>query len=207
MQINTAAENYFRIRYGFFKWRSECSLPVKIILASGGACLIGALAQLKIFLPWTPVPVTGQNLGVLITGVMLGRWWGGISTVIYITLGAAVIPWFAGFSGGPSVLLGPTGGYFIGFIIASLFMGYVTDNFRKYRKLPYLIGIMIFAQVVLIYTPGLIQLDLWFNMFTGKPATIIGLLWMGAIPFIPGDLLKAVAGSLIIHGITTEKPY
>jgi len=92
------------------------------------ACVTGLLAQIKISLPWTPVPITGQTFAVLLTGVLLGRWWGGISQVIYVVMGVVGIPWFAGLSGGYSALIGPSGGYIIGFILAALFLGISLTN-------------------------------------------------------------------------------
>ncbi len=207
MQIDTISENYSKLRYGFYKWRGESSLVSKAVLTLGGACLLGALAQLKIFLPWTPVPITGQTFGAVLLGVLLGRWWGGISTLVYIALGIAGVPWYSGFSSGISVLLGPTGGYFIGFTIAALFMGHVIDNYPRSRKLPFIFFVMTIALIVMVYIPGLIQLGLWLSIVKGNFPGIPELLWMGALPFIPGDLIKAAAGALIIHGISTEKVY
>ncbi|MFA4991708.1 MAG: biotin transporter BioY, partial [Candidatus Omnitrophota bacterium] len=96
----------------------EVSIANKFILAFGMAGLTGILAQLRIMLPWTPVPITGQTLAVLLAGVLLGRSWGGISQVIYVVLGVAGIPWFNGFAGGYGVLLTPSGGYLLGFILS-----------------------------------------------------------------------------------------
>ncbi len=205
--MGAVSDNYLKIRYGFYKWRSQSSLASKAMLALGGACLLGALAQLKIILPWTPVPITGQTFGAVLLGVLLGSWWGGISAILYIALGAAGIPWYAGFSSGISILLGPTGGYFIGFIISALFMGYIMDNYPPVRKLPVLFFVMLFSLIVIVYIPGLIQLGLWLFFVKGNLPGLPELLWMGALPFIPGDLIKAAAGALIIHGISTEKPY
>ena len=70
----------------------EVSLANKVILALGMAVLTGVLAQVRLFLPWTPVLVTCQTFAVLLAGIILGRYWGGISQVIYVALGAAGIP-------------------------------------------------------------------------------------------------------------------
>ncbi|GAI03420.1 unnamed protein product, partial [marine sediment metagenome] len=103
-----------RTKYDVFRWRYELSIPKKLTLALGLACLTGLVAQIRIMLPWSPVPVTGQTLAVLLAGVLLGRWWGGISLAIYAGLGIAGVPWFAGWGSGLGYLAGPTGGYIIG---------------------------------------------------------------------------------------------
>jgi len=105
----------------------------KIALAFGVACAIGILAQIKFYLPWTPIPVTMQTFGVLLAGILLGGTFGGISLAIYITLGVAGVPWFVGLAGGFSVLVGPTGGFLVGFMLAAMFIGYVAERFVKTR--------------------------------------------------------------------------
>ena len=190
----------------YYKWRSQSSFASKALLSLGGACLIGALAQLKIYLPWTPVPITGQSFAVIMMGALLGRWWGGIGTLMYIGLGIIGVPWFAGLNGGIAVLLGPTGGYLIGYLMAAFYMGFVMDNYPRARKLPMLFPAML-PMIVMVYIPGLIQLGLWLNIVKGSFPGIPQLLLMGASPFIIGDLVKAAAGALLIHGISNEKKY
>ena len=60
-------------KYDVFRWRYELSIPKKLALAIGIACLTGLAAQIRILLPWSPVPVTGQTFAVLLAGVLLGR--------------------------------------------------------------------------------------------------------------------------------------
>ncbi len=81
-----------RAKYDAFKWRYELSLPWKLVLALGMAVLTGLLAQVRIPLPWSPVPITGQTFAVLLAGVLLGRWWGGISLALYAGLGRGWSP-------------------------------------------------------------------------------------------------------------------
>jgi len=111
-----------RTKYDVFRWRYELGISKKIALALGLACLTGLVAQIRIVFPWSPVPVTGQTFAVLLAGVLLGRWWGGISLAIYAGLGAAGVPWFTGWGSGLGYLGGPTGGYIIGFMLAALFL-------------------------------------------------------------------------------------
>jgi biotin transport system substrate-specific component len=96
MEITVYVDKYKRIRYDFFKWRYELELVNKVVLAFGFACLTGLLAQVRFYLPWTPVPITGQTFAVMLAAILLGRYWGGISQGMYVGIGAAGAPWFAG---------------------------------------------------------------------------------------------------------------
>lgn len=194
-------------KYEVFRWRCELSIPKKLALALGMAMLTGLLAQARIQLPWSPVPVTGQTFAVLLAGVLLGRWWGGISLAIYGGLGMAGVPWFQGLNGGLGYLAGPTGGYIAGFILAALFLGHLTDKYIRSRSFLSMLGLMLFANFILIYVPGLLQLGLWLNLVKGEPATLTSLLAMGAIPFMAGDITKAVLAAVIARGVTPKLAY
>lgn len=196
-----------RTRYEVFRWRYELSLPRKLALAIGIAGLTGLLAQARIPLPWSPVPVTGQTFAVLLAAILLGRWWGGISLAIYAGLGAAGLPWFSGWSGGVGYLAGPTGGYIVGFILAALFLGHFTDTYVRSRSFLSMLALMLFANFVLIYVPGLLLLGLWLKSVGGGSVTFTTLLSMGAIPFIPGDITKAVMAAALARGITPKRAY
>jgi len=196
-----------RTKYDVFRWRYELSIPKKLTLALGLACLTGLVAQIRIMLPWSPVPVTGQTLAVLLAGVLLGRWWGGISLAIYAGLGIAGVPWFAGWGSGLGYLAGPTGGYIIGFILAALFLGHFTDTYIRSRSFLSMLALMLFANFILIYIPGLFQLGLWLNLVKGEPVTFTTLLSMGALPFIAGDITKAVIAAAIARGVTPKSAY
>ncbi|OGO07967.1 MAG: BioY protein [Chloroflexi bacterium RBG_13_57_8] len=196
-----------RARLDVFRWRYELSLPKKLALALGVAALTGLLAQVRFPLPWSPVPLTGQTFGVLLAGVLLGTWWGGVSMAFYAGLGAAGLPWFQGGNGGLAYLAGPTGGYIVGFILAALFVGYFTDRYIRARSFTVMLGLMLFASFVLVYVPGLLQLGMWLDLVKGEPATFRQLLMMGAVPFIAGDATKAVIAALIARGITPKAPY
>ena len=194
-------------RYNAYRWRYELSLIKKIALALGVACAIGLAAQLRVPLPWTPVPISGQTFAVLLVGVLLGRWWGGISLVIYAGLGAAGVPWFTGWAGGIGHLAGPTGGYIIGFILAALFLGHFTDKYIRSRSFLSMLGLMLFANFVLIYIPGLLQLYLWLNLVNGEAFGFYQVLVMGCFPFVAGDVIKAVAAAAVARGVTPKQAY
>ena len=183
------------------KWVKEFASVNKIIMALGMAVLTGILAQIRLFLPGTPVPVTCQTFAVLLAGVIFGRYWGGVSQIIYVALGIAGIPWFNGATGGYDSIIGPTGGYLIGFILASLFIGYVFDKYKWSKGLYQMLGVMAFANFILIYLPGLIQLNIWLYLFKGTSLNIIQLLYAGVMPFIVGDIIKIISAALIAKAI------
>ncbi len=207
MENIAIAKNYIRVRYSFFKWRYNLTFVKKITLALGMACVTGIFAQIKVVVPWTPVPITGQTFAVLLAGVLLGRWWGGASQVIYIILGLAGIPWFAGFAGGLGELAGPSGGYIVGFILAALFLGYFTDKYIKARNFLPILGLMLFANFVLIYIPGLLQLGLWFYIAEGTRLTLWKIVSLGTIPFLAGDIFKIAIAAALAKAITPREAY
>ena len=200
-------ENYLNARYLFFKWRYNLNVVQKVTLALSMACLTGFAAQIKIAIPWTPIPITGQTFAVLLSGVLLGMCWGGISQALYVTIGAIGVPWFSGGNGGYMFLLGPTGGYIFGFILAALFIGYFADKYIRTRKFIPMLAIMLFANFVLIYIPGMIQLGIWSNMIAGVTPTLWQLLLMGMIPFVIGDVTKIVIAATIATSITPKENF
>ena len=200
MQIVTAIE---RVRYDVFRWRCELSIPQKVALAVAFATLTGLAAQLRFYLPFSPVPFTGQTFAVLLAGVMLGRWWGGASMVVYASLGFAGVPWFNGMTSGVTA----TGGYIIGFVLAALFIGHLTDKYIRSRNIVNMLGIMLVANFGLIYIPGLIWLGFWVNSVSIEPVSVAALMAMGAAPFIIGDVVKAVLAAVAARGIMPKTAY
>ena len=203
MEINMYVDRYKNVRLNLFKWRYELSFVYKIVLALGLACLTGLLAQIRFYIPGTPVPLTGQVFGVILAGVLLGTL-GGISQILYLGIGAVGVPWFAGFSGGLAYLVAtPTLGYLLGFIIAAFFIGFIVDRYLKSRKFLSMTLLMLFTTFVLIYVPGLIYYYFWFGSSLG----LIELLTMCVLPFIAVDIVKAVLAAGIATTITPKTSY
>ena len=120
---------------------------------------------------------------------------------LYALGGLLGIPWFAGWNGGLAALAGPTGGYILGYILAALFMGHILDSKPGTRRLLPLSMVILFAQLVLLYIPGLIHFYLWLNL-AGSQVTLLNLLWLGYIPFIAGDVVKSLVGALIARSVS-----
>ena len=191
---------YRRIRYNIFKGLYESNFIYKSLLAVCMACLTGLGAQFRIFLPFTPVPVTGQVFFVLLSGTLLGRY-GGLSQAIYLGIGCLGVPWFAaGMKGGIEVLIGITGGYLIGFIIASTIIGLFTERYLTARTFKFQFLLMLIG-IGIIYTFGAIQFSL--IMHTDFKTTML----LAVIPFIPLGIFKAITASIISTAILPKKSY
>ena len=202
MEINMYIDRYKDAKLNLFKWRYELNFVYKLILALSFACLTGLLAQLRFYIPGTPVPVTGQVFGVILAGVLMGTW-GGISQIMYIGIGAAGVPWFAGLNGGIGHIAGPTGGYLAGFILAAFFIGFIVDRYLKSRKFFSMMLLMFFSTFILIYIPGIIYL----YIYTGTILGVTELLTMCVLPFIAADLVKAVIAAGVATSITPKASY
>lgn len=150
-------------------------VAVFIILTSLGAFV-------RIPLPFTPVPITLQTFFVLLSGAFLGSSLGGITQLSYVFLGVFGLPIFTGAGSGLFYCLGPTGGYLAGFILAALFLG----RFIKYgqNRLLFTLGIFFLADLILLACG-----TIWLKFLFGYP--LKKLLFIGFIPFLFGDLLKA----------------
>ena len=193
--MNINFENYYVARKDIFERFQESSTATKVVFSFIMACITGLMAQIIIPLPWTPVPITAQTFAVLCSGLFLGKKYGCLSQIIYIVLGIAFVPWFGGMTGGLDVVLGSTCGYFVGFLIASYFIGYITENYAKARNFTRMFAVIGVANFALIYIPGLLGLALWFYLTQGAVLGIVDLLLMGLVPFIFGDLVKIAAVS------------
>lgn len=145
-------------------------------------------AFVRIPLPFTPVPVTLQTLFVLLSGAFLGANLGGISQVGYILLGTLGLSIFTGVGSGVLYILGPTGGYLAGFVLASIFVAKFINSARNNFLAVFFLFCL--ADLVLL-TSGMLWLKISLSLNTAKA------LMIGILPFIPGDLLKAFAAAMI----------
>jgi biotin transport system substrate-specific component len=199
-EIKNIIIRYESVKYNFFKWRFESTFANKVVLAFGFACLTGFLAQVRFYLPYTPVPVTAQVFVVLLSGVILGKWYGGLSQGLYAGIGAAGLPWFNGLKGGMDVLSGVTGGYIIGFIAAALVIGWLTDRYVRCRSFIGLFSIMLLG-IALIYLFGVVQLLLVLGVNAQRA------IELGALPFIGVDVYKALIAAAIAAAVTPRTVY
>jgi biotin transport system substrate-specific component len=157
-----------------------------VLLVVGAAGFVGALAQVSI-LSLTPVPITGQTLGVLLAGAALGWRRAAASMALYAIAGIAGVPWFAGHASG---YVGASFGYIVGFFLAAAVCGYLAQRGAD-RSILRSLPAMLAAELV-IYAVGLTWLALYLHL--GAGATISE----GLTPFIVGDIVKAaIAAGLL----------
>lgn len=167
---------------------------LSLILA--GSLLVALLAQVSLPLPFTPVPITGQTLGILLVGAALGSRLGFLALLAYLLEGAMGLPVFAGGTGGLAKILGPTGGFLLAFPLAAGLVGLLVERLGLDRSfLGTLLGMLLGN--ALLYLIGLPWLWAWL-MGAGKAVGLSGLLAMGLFPFIPGDLVKAVLAAALL---------
>ena len=155
--------------------------------------LIGLMAAVTCIvapfsIPIGPVPLSLTSLAIYLTVILLGWKKGTLSYIIYLLIGLAGIPVFSSFTGGIGKLLGPTGGYLIGFIFTAVITGIFVDRFNG-KRVMYFLG-MILGTLVL-YGFGTAWLAYQADM------TFQAALFAGVIPFIPGDFAKMIIALLI----------
>lgn len=190
-------ESVHKLQKNYDEWRRSLNPAKMLAFSLIIAALTGIAAQIKMPLPGTPVPITLQSFMVLLAGLLLGKNWGGLSQVFYVGLGAIGVPWFAGATGGFAYLMGPTTGYLIGFIVSAFVIGWLYDKSSETRKWLPMLGIMIISNLFIVYGFGLAYLAFWLSAIKGSSFDFINLLWMGALPFLLGDLLKILAASFV----------
>lgn len=168
----------------------------ELILVSLFAAITCILSIFLIPLPFTPVPITLQILGVALSGAILGARLGFYSQLLYTFLGLVGLPVFAGGGSGFGALIGPTGGYIFGFMAGAYLIGHLThfayQKFSMGKIAKYFIQLTAMAMgMLVIYTFGTLQLMVVTGMdLTQSMAT-------GALPFLIPDLLKISAAAFV----------
>lgn len=162
-----------------------------LALILGGSLLIALSAQIAVPLPFSPVPVTGQTLAVLLTGVLLGSRRGALAVLAYLAEGAMGMPVFAGGTGGAAILTGPTGGYLAGFVAAAALTGALAERGWDRRSITALLAMVTGNLVIYLFGLG------WLSTFIGLDRVVD----LGMVPFLPGDVAKiALATTLLPLG-------
>jgi biotin transport system substrate-specific component len=172
--------------------RARSSVWWRALLALGGSWLVAGLAQLEIRLPFTPVPITGQTLGVLLVGASLGAGLGAISLALYLAQGAIGLPFFSGGDAGASLLglASATGGYLWGFVVAAAVVGWLAERGWD-RSIGSAIGAMFLGELVLyvVAIPWLM---------TAIDVPLAEALELGLAPFVIGDAIKLLLAAALL---------
>jgi biotin transport system substrate-specific component len=158
------------------------SLPLDVVLVTTGAALTALLAQVAV--PLYPVPITGQTLAVLLVGATLGAARGALALALYAVLGIVGLPVFSDFAGGADVILGPTGGYIVGFIASAALVGWLSERAWERQILKALATFA--AGTLVVFAVGLPWLAVALGLDLGQ--TLSG----GLLPFLIGGAIKAI---------------
>ncbi|WP_277543270.1 biotin transporter BioY [Haloarcula laminariae] len=169
-----------------------------IALAAVLAALTAAFAYVSIPIPGLPAPVSFQVFGVYFAGLLLGPRWGGFSVGIYLLAGIAGAPVFSNGAAGLGYVLGPTGGYLVGFLLAAILIGALVHRGLDPKPLSDVslstqAGALV-AGLVVIYAVGVP----WLALSTGLPA--VEAATVGAAVFLPGDAIKIAATLGLVKG-------
>lgn len=171
------------------------TITTREIVSTALMCaIISVLAPLAIPLAGG-VPVSMATFAVMLAGAICGPKWGTLSTLLYVIIGAVGLPVYANYASGFGNLVGPTGGYLIGYIPLAFCVGYGYWKFGKEKtgvqKIAALVISILIGEVIL-YILGTV----WF-MYIGQTPLMSALVWC-VIPFIPGDIAKIVAVSILV---------
>jgi biotin transport system substrate-specific component len=161
-----------------------------ILLIVAGTLFVALSAQIRILLPFTPVPITGQTFGVVLVGSLLGSRKGVLSLLLYLIIGAIGVPVFTGAEAGWQYMQGATFGYLLGFPLAAALTGWLAERGWD-RRMHTTILSMVLGNLV-IYILGVA----WF-------ATLVGLqvaVMKGMVPFLIGDVLKIALAAIALPG-------
>jgi len=172
-------------------WRPSTQKEALIydtMLIVGASVFISLFAQIKIPVPFSPVPITGQSFAVLFVAVLLGKRRGSLAVAAYLFEGAIGLPVFAGASFGFAHLLGPTGGYLLGFLPAAFICGFLAE--KGMDKSFYSAFLLMFLGTAIIFVFGLLRLA----QFTGTEK----VLELGFYPFLYGAFVKIILATFLI---------
>lgn len=149
-------------------------------------------AFLCIVAPWAihigPVPITLATFGIYLVGVLLGAKYATMSVLIYLILGAVGVPVFSGFGGGIQKLVGMTGGYLLGYVPCALTISLIISKAKR-SFIWYLVAM--FTGTVILYIIG----TAWYMWQTGN--TFFAAFGLCVVPFLPGDVIKLAAASVL----------
>lgn len=167
----------------------------QMTLAALMTAVLCIVAPLSLPLPFSPVPISFATFILYLDAYVLGSKLGTISCILYLLLGFAGLPVFSGFSGGIGRLLGPTGGYMIGYVFLIFISGFMIEISNR-KKLYAALGLIIGTAITYAFGTAWLaaQMDLTFMQ---------GLA-VGVLPYLPGDTVKIIA-SIIIGPILKSK--
>lgn len=165
------------------------------------AALVAALGLLpKISIPLAGgIPITGQSLGVMLAGIMLGPIRGALALLLFLLVVALGLPLLAGGRGGLGVFMSPSVGFLIGFPFAAMACGYIMQWMRNKPVLPSAWLAATFGGIVVLYAFGILGLAFKTDMSLAKAASVM-------VVYLPGDALKVLLAGLIAQTVWRGMP-
>lgn len=165
---------------------------MSIALVVAAAALTALAAQVRIPLPFTPVPITGQTFAVLLTAAALGWKLGAAGQLVYLAVGVLGAPVFTDGTGGVEIIRGATGGYLVGFVFAAALVGRMAEA-RQDRAFSNMFTAFILGSAV-IYVFGVI------GLIASTGWLLPEAVEKGVVPFLLGDIVKAAAAGVLLPG-------
>ena len=162
------------------------------------AALTAAVSPFKIPLGFTPVAITLQTLVVLMSGAMLGPYYGALAMILYVVVGALGLPVFAGGGPGIGAILGPTGGYLISYFIAAFAIGKVVQMRKEPKYIDYAIAMVVGTLIIYLLGAG-------WAMVVLPELTLAAVLIGWVLPFIIGDTIKLLAAAYIAKTVSLKQ--
>ena len=156
-----------------------------IFFVLSGVIFLSIMSQLIIPLYFTPVPISLGSFGVMLIALLYGRKLGTATVLSYVVAGSLGAPIFAGFKAGS--LFSPTGGYIVGYVVAAVILGFLSDKGIAKSYVKTFLSLLLVSVIILIL--GALVLMLF--------VPIKNVFMAGVLPFIPGDMLKAVVATLL----------
>lgn len=170
--------------------------PAAAVAIVAGSALVALAAQLRVDLPFSPVPVTGQTFAVLLVGAALGARLGAATLAAYVAEGTLGLPVFAGGTSawspssipGVPVAFGPTAGYLVGFVAAAAVVGALAERGFDRRVLTTIVAMALADLVIFVFGVA------WLARFVGPERA----LPLGMLPFVAGDAVKIALAAVAL---------
>ncbi|MBR3288869.1 MAG: biotin transporter BioY [Lachnospiraceae bacterium] len=159
----------------------------KIVSIALMTAVICVLSPFAIAIPMSPVPITLTTFAIYLTAIILGGVDGLISVIVYVLLGFAGAPVFIGFTGGALKVLGPTGGYIIGYIFLAIVEGAFVERARGSAMI--FVGMLLGTIVLYIFG------TIW--LMRQSVSTIVAAFIAGVVPFVIGDIVKMIVALFV----------
>ena len=171
-----------------------------LVLVALFAALIAVLGLIPPLTLISGVPISAQSLGIMLCGCILGSKRGALAVLLFLLLIAIGLPLLSGGRGGLGVFAGPTVGFLVGWVCAAFVTGLVCERWTAPRpEIPALVGSLL-GGVVVLYAIGTVGMAVILEMGYVEALAL-------NLPFIPGDLVKAVIAALLTGAVWRSRPH